>query len=178
MRRRYEPLGSGLRGTLLAGALALGLAGHAQATDREVVGPVVRVVSGDTLVVASGEGELEVRLADIGAPQGGAYFAPGARTMLASIVGRKPVRVRVTGDGGPARVFGRAYVGELDVNTELVRRGAAWVCLEYAADTGLFPWERDARRHRRGLWTYTWDIDTLVECRRRPPAERPLTRSR
>jgi endonuclease YncB( thermonuclease family) len=63
-------------------------------------------------------------------------------------------------------------VGEVDANLELVKRGAAWVCLEYAADADLLPFERAAQRQRLGLWGNTWQIDTWVACRARPPAER------
>ena len=134
----------------------------------------MRVVSGDTLVVADNAVDREVRLADIGAPQGSAYYAPAAKTLLSNMVAGRQVRIIVIGSSGADRIFGRVFVGELDVNLELVRRGAAWVCLEYAADTGLLPYEIEAQRYRRGLWARTWQIDTRVDCRRRPPAERSL----
>ncbi len=139
----------------------------------EIVGPVARVASGDTLFVTSGARDIEVRLADIGAPQGGEFYAPAARTLLASIVADKSVRVEVTGSGGEGRVFGRVFVGELDVNLELVRRGAAWMCIEYAANLNLLPYENDAQRHKRGLWAQTSQFDARVDCRQRPPAAKP-----
>lgn len=158
---------------LLFMALVLA-ASEVPAAAGEIAGTIARVVSGDTLIIADGAVNREVRLADIGAPQGSAYYAPAAKTLLSNMVAGKPVRIVVTGSGGTNRSFGRVFVGELDVNLEMVRRGAAWVCLEYAADTGLLPYENDARRYRRGLWSHTWQIDTRVDCRRRPPAERSL----
>jgi endonuclease YncB( thermonuclease family) len=35
------------------------------------------------------------------------------------------------------RVVGRVYSGAVDVNAEMVRRGAAWVCCKYASDRSL-----------------------------------------
>jgi endonuclease YncB( thermonuclease family) len=140
----------------------------------EFTGTGVRVASGDTLVVTSVEGDTEVRLADIGAPQGSAYYAPAATTLLSNMVLGSQVRVTVTGQSAPGHVFGRVHVGDLDVILALVQRGAAWVCLEYAADTGLIPYENDAMRYRRGLWAWTTQFDARVACQRRPPAEHPV----
>ena len=66
-------------------------------------------------------------------------------------------------------------MGELDANLELVKRGAAWVCLEYATDTNLLPYERTAQRLQLGLWGRTWTVDAWVACRARPPASVPAT---
>lgn len=153
-------------------AAAIGAVAPACAED--FTATVSGVSSGDTLHVAAGERKLEVRLADIGAPHGSEFFAPGAKTLLESLVSDKTVRVVVTGRPGPDRVFGRVYAGDVDVNLELVRRGAAWLCLEYAGDTDYMPFENDARRYRRGLWSGTTAFDALIRCRERPPAERPV----
>ena len=71
-------------------------------------------------------------------------------------------------------VFGRVRRGELDVNLELVQRGAAWVCWDYAGDTAYLPYENQAQRARIGIWPRTLEIQVHVACRDRPPAERPL----
>jgi len=137
-------------------------------------GEVVSVESGDTFVIAVDGRMIEVRLSDIGAPQEAQFYAPAARALLSGILQGREVVVIVTGRSAGEKVFGRAQVGELDVNLELVRRGAAWVCWEYSASTDYLPWENQARRARRGAWSSTPEIAALAECRRRPPAERPL----
>ena len=136
----------------------------------EIVGKVTRVASGDTLFVGGDKSEIELRLADIGAPQGGEYYAPAARTLLSNMALNENLRVVVTGRDGADRVFGRAFVGPLNLNLELVQRGAAWVCWEYATDTSYLPYENDAIRHQRGLWYQTSEFDTRIRCRGRPPA--------
>ena len=147
----------------------------AVATD-EITASVVRVVSGDTLVVPQRDGELEIRLADIGAPQGSEYYAPAARQLLSNMILNKTVRVVVTGRSGPGRIFGRVYAGKLDVNMALVQRAAAWMCLEYATQTDYLPYQNDAIRFRRGLWHQTTTFDALIRCRERPPAEHPVSK--
>ncbi len=160
-----------LRASAAFGASLFSAAVWAQATMIE--GTVVRVPSGDTMVVNSSGREVEVRLADIGAPQGPRFYAPASQTLLEAITLNQAVVVRVTGNSDSG-VFGRARVGELDVNLELVRRGAAWVCWEYSRDTDYMPYENQAQRARRGVWSSTPEITALAECRRRPPAEQPL----
>jgi micrococcal nuclease len=162
----------------LATQLALASVQAAEIVLREFTARATGALGGDTIVVAGdGGGTIEVRLADIGAPQGSAYYAPEARTLLQSIVEGKNVLIAVTGEPGPGRLFGRVHLGELDVNLELVRRGAAWVCWEYAADTSFAPWESDAKRWRRGLWAKTWEIEARTACDRRPPGGKRISGS-
>jgi endonuclease YncB( thermonuclease family) len=157
-------------------ALVVALCTEMSAQADEITGNAVRVLSGDTLVVATATGDTEIRLADIGAPQGSGYYAPSATTLLSNLVLDKQVRVKLTGSAGPNREFGRPFVGELDIVLALVQRGTAWVCWEYAADTSLLPYENDAIRYRRGLWAQTTQFDARIACRHRPPAEHPVTK--
>jgi len=140
----------------------------------DIVGTVTDVQSGDTLIVAEGARRIEVRLADIDAPQGSEYYAPGSRELLVGMVQGNEVRIKVTGSAGPDRVFGRVVFRDLDVNLEMVKRGAAFVCWDYPVETYFLPWESEAKRHRRGLWSSTWDIKARSDCQHRPPVELPV----
>ena len=60
------------------------------------------------------------------------------------------------------RTVGRVYVGNLDVNAEMVKQGAAWVYRTYAKDQALYRLENEARAAQRGLWG-------LPEAQRCPP---------
>lgn len=155
-------------------AAALGTPAAWSQPAAEIAGTVTAVASGDTFTLADGARSVEVRLADIGAPHGGEFYAPAAKALLGAMVSGKSVRVAVTGQVAPDRVFGRVHVGSLNVNLELVRRGAAWMCLEYATDTGYQPFENAAQRQSLGLWGGTTGFEALNRCRQRPPAERPV----
>jgi hypothetical protein len=50
-------------------------------------------------------------------------------------------------------VVGRVYAGGLDVNAEQLKRGMAWVYLQYNRDKSLLALEQEARGAKRGLWT-------------------------
>jgi micrococcal nuclease len=166
---------SSARTALIAAAVLAQAALAVEAPPAErLQGDVVRVESGDTFVLNVDGRTIEVRLSDIAAPQGSQFYAPAARALLSGIVQGQRVTVDVTGRAAEASIFGRVQRGRLDVNLELVRRGAAWVCWEYSASTDYLPWENQAQRARRGVWSSTPEITALAECRRRPPAERPL----
>ena len=63
-----------------------------------------------------------------------------------------------------ARVVGRIYLGDLDINREMVRQGHAWVYRKYVKDRSLLEVEADARDASRGLWR-------LPEAEQVPPWE-------
>jgi endonuclease YncB( thermonuclease family) len=59
---------------------------------------------------------------------------------------------------------GRIYAGRVDVNAEMIRRGAAWVYRRYSRDPSLLVLEDEAQQARRGIWA-------LAESQRTPPWE-------
>ena len=50
------------------------------------------------------------------------------------------------------RMAGRVYVGDTDVNAELIKGGHAWVYRQYVTDPSLFALEEQAKANGRGLW--------------------------
>ena len=134
---------------------------------------VVRVESGDTVIVERDGREVELRLADIGAPQGSQFLAPSSRSAVDGMVRNRTVRVQVTGVEEGVRLYGRLFVGALNVARAQVQRGNAWVCWDYALDSELMPVENEAQRHRRGVWRSIMEVNTRSDCRRRPPVPPP-----
>jgi endonuclease YncB( thermonuclease family) len=59
---------------------------------------------------------------------------------------------------------GRIYSGDIDVNAEIFRLGAAWVYRKYATDQNLYTLEKQARQNGAGLWS-------LPEAQQVPPWE-------
>jgi endonuclease YncB( thermonuclease family) len=66
---------------------------------------VVRVESGDTVIVERDGREVELRLADIGAPQGSQFLAPSSRSAVDGMVRNRTVRVQVTGVEEGVRLY-------------------------------------------------------------------------
>lgn len=123
-------------------------AGPLAATSR-----VLSVSDGDSLWISTPEGKrVEVRLAEIDCPEGGQPYGDRARAELESLVLGKYVRLEPRDVDRYGRTVARVYAGAVDVNAELVRRGAAWVYLEYLQDESLPALEKAARAEKRGLW--------------------------
>ena len=144
-------------GTAVVAALALASCAQAGSASQLVV---ARVADGDTLTLTNGS---RVRLLQIDSPEvgQGECYAQAARAALLRLA---PVGSRVTLEVDPAldRVdrYGRLlrYVrrGPVNVNVELVRRGAAAPYF-YGGDRGryasrLLVAAASARAQHRGLW--------------------------
>jgi len=72
--------------------------------------------------------------------------------MLAELVFRKAVRIDEAGRDRYGRVVGTIYVGDLNVNAQMLRQGMAWVYRQYANDKMLYELESQAKKRGLGLW--------------------------
>lgn len=115
-------------------------------------GRVIAVVDGDTLDVLVDRRPQRVRLAQIDAPESTQAFGSRARQALDVLVYGKDVTVVETGSDRYSRTLGIVYIGKMNINTEMVRQGMAWVYRRYVTDLSLLRIEGEAKRDRRGLW--------------------------
>jgi endonuclease YncB( thermonuclease family) len=135
------------------------------ASAEELGGRVIGITDGDTLtLLTERREEARIRLAAIDTPEGSQPYGNRAREVLSDLAFGKVVRVAVQDTDRNGRMVGCVYAGTLDVNAEMVRRGAAWVYRRYSDDPDLLRLEQAARTERRGLWG-------LPEAERVPPWE-------
>ncbi|MES2721431.1 MAG: thermonuclease family protein [Pseudomonadota bacterium] len=135
---------------------------HARA-DAQISGYVISIADGDTLTLLTADKErVKVRLAEIDTPERTQPYGQRAKQELASLAFNRNAEIRVIDTDRYGRVVGRVMVDRLDVNAELVRRGAAWVYRDYLQRPELIPLEAEARRLRKGLWA-------LPQSERTPP---------
>jgi endonuclease YncB( thermonuclease family) len=115
-------------------------------------GPLVRVQDGDSLVVKVQGVAMDFRLAEIDAPELDQPYGRAAKQELAALVsGRQLVIVPLDTDRY-GRTVAQVWNGNTHVNTELVKRGAAWFYSEFARTPALYDVEQEARAAKRGLW--------------------------
>ncbi|MBO1077253.1 thermonuclease family protein [Roseomonas marmotae] len=120
----------------------------------ELFGRVVGIADGDTLTLLTPERQqVKVRLYGIDAPESRQPYGTRAQQELSALAFRKEVRVVVEDTDRYGRKVGRVWAGPVDVNAELVRRGAAWVYRQYNRDPALPRLEAEARQAKRGLWS-------------------------
>ncbi len=115
-------------------------------------GRVVSVRDGDTLSVLTGERKIELRLAEIDAPELRQPFGARARESLVDLCLGKEADVSVLAQRrGPA--VGRVRCDGIDASERQVALGLAWVYHRTAGSpTPLYLLEDQAQRSREGLW--------------------------
>ena len=132
-------------------------------------GVVNRAVDGDTVNVVTNEGtKLKARLYGIDAPEiqhinrrTGVVSTPGqpygeeAHRALESKVLHKKVKLQIMDIDRYRRMVAIVYLGDCDVNREMVQEGHAWAYREYLKGPYASEYidaENDARSKHLGLW--------------------------
>jgi endonuclease YncB( thermonuclease family) len=133
--------------------LALSSGPVARATDDAILpGTVVGVVDGDTADIRLQSGMIRVRLHSIDAPERDQPHGAASKQALSKLVYGKQVNVEPIEQDRYDRLVARLWLDGLDVNAEMIRRGAAWVYRRYADDPAYCAHEKAARDLRQGLW--------------------------
>jgi micrococcal nuclease len=117
-----------------------------------LAGTVVGISDGDTVDVRLQSGMIRVRLHGIDAPEHDQAYGKAAKRELSQLVYRKDVELEPIEQDRYDRLVARLWLGGLDVNAELVKRGAAWVYRRYATETAWCAYEKQARDRDLGLW--------------------------
>lgn len=140
------------RRPLLLLAVLLAFACHA---DRNPVlpGEVVSVVDGDTVDVRLQSGVIRVRLHAVDAPERGQAHGESARQALSNLVLGRAVDLEPFEQDRYDRMVARLWLGDLDLNAEMLRLGHAWVYRRYADEAAYCAYEKAARDLHRGLWS-------------------------
>jgi micrococcal nuclease len=144
--------------------LLCGLAGPTGATSRRTLSAAVeRVSDGDTVVAVTDDAtKLRIRLLGIDAPEishgkgPGQPFGAEAQQHLERLIGGRSVRLESFGPDAYKRVLAVIWVGNQNVNVEMVRAGLAEIyrgsrCQAYCRE--LAEAEGRAQRAHLGIWT-------------------------
>jgi micrococcal nuclease len=121
-------------------------------------GVVVVVIDGDTVLFkpdhygVRSRAFLKVRLADIDAPEKNQPYGNAATHALSALVLHQRVAIDTVATDVYGRTVARIRMGDMQVNTELVRRGFAWTSSRSRRNAALQDAQREARAARRGLW--------------------------
>ena len=147
-----------LAGGLLAALFANSVARQSFERSGVVIAGHPRVVDGDSLEIAG----VRVRLEGIDAPElaqrcryrRSRTWPAGraAHTALSSMIAGRTVRCRAVGRGKYGRILGICSIGDLELNSEMVRRGFAWAFVRYS--DSYVAEEEVARRNRVGIWRH------------------------
>lgn len=116
---------------------------------------ITRVIDGDTVEIQYHELNLKIRLANIDAPEkrGSQPYGKAATKALSKLC--KGKIVTVSGEGkldGFGRLIAELFIGDLNLNKEMVRLGYAWHFKKYSSDKSYAILEKKARQTKLGLW--------------------------
>ncbi|OZA46478.1 MAG: hypothetical protein B7X81_06850 [Hydrogenophilales bacterium 17-61-76] len=117
-------------------------------------GIVFVVIDGDTMLFkpdaygTASRAFLKIRLANIDAPEKDQPYGDDATRALSALVLNQRVDVTTVATDFYGRTIAQIQAGDVQVNTELVRRGLAWASRKAA----MKKIQRDAQQAARGLW--------------------------
>jgi endonuclease YncB( thermonuclease family) len=119
----------------------------------DFIGRVVKVSDGDTLTVLVNKAQIRVRLDSIDAPESRQAFGNRSWQSLSQLCAGRDARVVERGKDRYGRTIGLVACAGVEVNSEQVRRGMAWVFVKYAPPgSPLYGLEAAAKDRRVGLW--------------------------
>jgi endonuclease YncB( thermonuclease family) len=130
----------------------IGAPAHADEKRTVLTGVVVGVVDGDTADVRLESGMIRVRLHAIDAPESGQPHGKAAKSALSDLVYGKAVDVEPFEQDRYDRLVARLWLGDLDVNAQMLKGGNAWTYRRYADEVAYCAYEHAARDLRRGFW--------------------------
>lgn len=117
-------------------------------------GKVIGVQDGDTLTVLDDlNRQHKIRLAEIDAPENNQAFGARAKQALSDLCFGKIVHVAVDEIDRYGREVAHVRVGAIDVNSQQIMHGYAWVYRAYSKNPRLLELEAKAKVARLGLWT-------------------------
>jgi endonuclease YncB( thermonuclease family) len=120
-------------------------------------GVVFVVIDGDTVLFkpdsygAASRAFLKIRLANIDAPEKDQPYGEVATRALSALVLNQRVELNTVAIDAYGRTIAQIQLRDMQVNTELVRRGLAWASA-YRRSAELKAVQRDAQQAARGLW--------------------------
>ncbi len=120
-----------------------------------VEGVVIRVVDGDTLLLSMPHRVERVRLHITDAPETRQEWGPRSTAELRAMTLGRTVSFHQTGreTHRQRRAIGFVSVDGLCVNSELVRRGHAWVDPRFGKGTNMLELQWFAMNYKVGLWS-------------------------
>ncbi len=114
---------------------------------------IVGVSDGDTVTCLTAEKEqIKIRLYQIDAPESGQDFGQRSKQALSNMIFSKQVTIKTHGQDRYKRTVGTIYLGNKDINLEMIKQGMAWVYPQFAKDKVYFAAHDQAKAGKVGLW--------------------------
>jgi endonuclease YncB( thermonuclease family) len=128
--------------------------------DRVIHAPVIQVPDGDSLTIVLKGEMVRARLAEIDAPEGQQPFSDRSKKSLFDMCFWVEAELTPVTKDEYGRILARVKCNGVDVNSEQVKRGLAWV-YDDSKDTALHELQAKARAAGRGLWGSDFPVSPI-----------------
>lgn len=119
---------------------------------------IVSVYDGDTATALTADNkQVKIRFDQIDTPERQQPFGNAARQALADKIFGKVVTIKVNDVDRYGRTVAEVFLGDRNINLEMVSDGFAWAYLAYVRDKRYIRAEASAREAKRGLWALQAD---------------------
>ncbi len=122
------------------------------AADSTAAATVIHVWDGDSLVISSPSGPLQIRLYGIDAPEKEQAYADESRHFLQSLLLNQEVYIEAITHDNYQRIIAKVMLRKQDIAELLLTRGLAWAYRYYSPPQHYLDAEQNARRQHLGLW--------------------------
>ncbi|MFT3994838.1 MAG: thermonuclease family protein [Dysgonomonas sp.] len=117
-----------------------------------LTGKIVKVQDGDTVTLLDNNNtQHKIRLHGIDAPETGQPYGNKSKEHLSGLIADKNVTVDVKGKDQYKRILGVIYLGDTNINAEMIRSGYAW-SYKYSKDKYYIKLQEKAKEQKKGLW--------------------------
>ena len=114
---------------------------------------VTKIADGDTFSCKDKyHNFIKVRIADIDAPEIGQFYGNKAKKALNRLIYRKNVHLTDERFDKYGRIVATVYVGNTNVNLEMIEKGFAWHYDRYSNNIQYMNAQHKAQQQKRGLW--------------------------
>lgn len=140
----------------------------AQSSIRSLSCRVIGVSDGDTLTcLLKSNKSMKIRLAGIDAPEKAQPFGHKSRQLLANLLYKRNVTLRIQGYDRYHRILATVYDEQnRNINLIMLQQGMAWVYQGYKKNSDYLYAQQQAQQKKLGLWSEPYPISPQ-EWRRR-----------
>ena len=112
----------------------------------------VKVSDGDTFTCRRNGRNMQVRLADIDAPESGQAYGNQSRKALNKLIYKQMVTLKNTKQDKYGRTVATVFSGSQNVNLAMIEQGYAWHYKRYSNNAEYAAAMKQAQAKKRGLW--------------------------
>ncbi len=126
------------------------------ANSQILTGKVISIADGDTITILdSNYRQTKIRLYGIDTPEKRQAYGKAAKKFTSELAYKQHAKVKVYDIDKYGRSVGVVFVGNTNVNNEIIKAGYGWQYRKYCKASFCDQWlqlEREARNAKMGLW--------------------------